>query len=90
MDARWIPISERLPKKNGRYLTIHLLMTTPPQPWIEVLWFAKNLYKEDKYDFADQKGNAGFYNYDSEYGHYVVDGISHWMPLPDPPEVAKK
>ena len=82
--SHWIPVSERLPEEDGKYLTVHTLNTIPPQPWIEVCWFAKNLHKVDKYEFPKKK--AGFYQSDSEYGNYEVSGISHWMPLPEPPK----
>jgi len=29
--------------------------------------------------------NHGFYNYNPECGVYEVLGVTHWMPLPDPP-----
>ena len=84
---RWIPVTERLPEKDGKYLTVHTLNSIPPQPWIEVCWFAKDLYKVDKYDFHDKKKKSGFYQYDSEWGNFERTGISHWMPIPEPPEV---
>ena len=81
---KWIPVTEQLPEKDGKYLTVHTLNTIPPKPWIEVCWFAKNLKKVDKYDFPKKK--SGFYQSDSEYGFYEVSGITHWMPLPQSPE----
>lgn len=28
----------------------------------------------------------GFHFYDSEWGDVTVDNVTHWMPLPEPPE----
>lgn len=28
----------------------------------------------------------GFYYYDSEYGDITLDDVTHWMPLPEPPQ----
>ena len=50
-----------------------------------VLWFAKDARKVDKYDFKDRWKNA-WYEYDSEWGHYTVNSVTHWMPLPEPPK----
>lgn len=80
----WIPVTERLPDKDEKYLTVHTLNTIPQKPWIEVCRFAKNLHKVDKYEFPEKK--PGFYQSDSEYGYYEVSGITHWMPLPEPPK----
>lgn len=81
---KWISVTERLPEEDGKYLTAYKLNTIPPTPWIEACWFAKNLRKVDKYDFPKKK--PGFYNNDSEYGYFEVSGITHWMPLPEPPK----
>ena len=81
---KWIPVTERLPEEDGKYLTVYKLNTIPPIPWIEVCWFAKNLRKVDKYEFPKKK--PGFYKNDSEYGYFEVSGITHWMPLSEPPK----
>ena len=82
---KWIPVTERLPEDGG-CLVSYLVNTIPPHRSIDICYFAKNLYKIDKYDFADKKRKPGFYQYDSEYGYYERAGITHWMPLPQPPE----
>lgn len=73
----WIPVSERLPEENGRYVVyinakVHLIQIIP---------FAKNLH-EISLDFTSKK--AGWYDYDSEYGFFERTGIEAWMPLPEP------
>ena len=83
---KWIPVAERLPDENGKYLTVFTLNTIPPSPVIEVSCYAKDLYKIDKYDFHDKKRKHGFYQYDSECGYFEMSDISHWMPLPEPPK----
>ena len=81
---RWIPVTERLPEEDGKYLTVYKSVLNPPIPWIRVCWFAKNLRKVDKYEFPKKK--PGFYESDSEYGYFEVSGITHWMPLPQTPK----
>lgn len=82
-EYRWIPVTERLPEEDGKYLTAYKSVLNPPITWIRVCWFAKNLRKVDKYEFPKKK--PGFYESDSEYGYFEVSGITHWMPLPEPP-----
>lgn len=84
-EPKWIPVTERLPE-DGEYLVAYTLNIIPPKKVIDVCYFAKNLYKVDKYDFADKKRKSGFYQYDGEYGFYERTGITHWMPLPQPPK----
>jgi hypothetical protein len=78
---KWISVKDRLPDKNGKYLCYcgeSFIKTT------DIYSFAKNLKKVDKYDFRDKK--AGWYSYDSEWGYFERSGVTHWMPLPEPPK----
>lgn len=74
-QTRWIPV-DTSPKQSERYLaqTSYNSMC--------VLGYAKNLYEVDKFDFCDDKGKSGWYDYDSEYGYYEIDDVVAWMPLP--------
>lgn len=71
---KWIPVTERLPENNGRYLVIHPLHNR--MPWITVMYFGV----PDGYD----KGIC-FYIADDEWGDIPCDCVTHWMPLPEPP-----
>ena len=79
---KWIPVSERLPETDGQYLCqVGYIRTV----CFEVLRFSNDLYSVDEYDFEKCKGKnaCGFYEYDSEWGHFAVDVVA-WMPLPEP------
>ena len=78
----WIPVTERLPKKDGAYL-----VTTNcfgKYQCIDIRCFAKDGEAVDKYDLGEKKDV--WYSYDSEYGHVSTDSVTHWMPLPTPPK----
>lgn len=75
--GRWIPVKERLPEKEG---DCEYLVTSGSG--LNILSFAKDLYKVDKYDFWDRKGVSGWFDYDSEFGYIETDGVIAWMPLP--------
>ena len=79
-QPRWIPVSERLPDDRKKCLV------TFKSGYIDIMCYALNLYKVDKYDFSTQKGKAGWYDYDSEWGYYSRDDVVAWMPLPEPYE----
>lgn len=76
----WISVEERLPDKKGEYLTY--------DQWGYGA-VIKTAYWTPKYDGFDEylRGRSIWHNYDSEYGCYELTGITHWMPLPDAPEV---
>lgn len=80
-QTRWIPISERNPNKNGKYLvTVRGLMGEYVK--VETIYYAEDLYKIDKFDFIDKQGVAGWYFFESEWGYYEFDNVVAWMPLP--------
>jgi hypothetical protein len=78
----WIPVTERLPEEDGKYLVFE---QSGGRTVVSVLRFAKDARKVDRYDFKGRWKNA-WYEYDSEWGHYTVDSVTHWMPLPEPPK----
>ena len=79
---RWIPVTERLPEVDGKYLVFESGYIVQS---MRVLSFAKDGRKVDKYDFHREWKNV-WYRYDSEWGHLTIDSVTHWMPLPDPPK----
>ena len=75
----WIPVTERLPDKEGSYLCTvqgYVGKTT----YLRIADFHPDIYVE--YDIEEHK--PGFIDYDSEYGFYEVTKVLAWMPLPTP------
>ena len=77
----WIPCSERLPERDGEYLVT--ITDVIGKPMIRMRSFAKNLKKVDPYDFVNAKG-CGWYDYDSEVGHWRDTDVKAWMEFPKP------
>ena len=76
--GRWIPVSERLPDDRKKCLV------TFRGGYVGIMCYASDLYGVDEYDFCDEKGKAGWYDYDRELGHYSRDDVIAWLPLPTP------
>lgn len=76
-ENEWIPCSERLPKKDGRYLCQN------SYGLMQVIRWANNLEKVDDFDFCDKK-YGGWYEYDSEWGYCERKEVVAWRPLPKP------
>ena len=79
---KWIPVTERLPDKDGTYMCFN---RGAYGKWAQAVRFTKDARKFDEYAFKNQWKNQ-WLMYDSEYGYYAVGSITHWMPLPEPPK----
>lgn len=71
----WIPVSERLPEKDGRYLVTCPLLGGG----LEVLtvWYGTPLKP-----ISPVKGKC-FFDSDDEWGDVPYDDVVTWMPLPE-------
>ncbi len=83
-----------LPKKAGCYLCLKSFngKIKKENLWFTVCYFSTDLYRTDKYDFYRYKGKhqSGWYDYDSDLGHYEIKPLA-WMELPEiTEEVVKK
>lgn len=77
---RWIPVTERLPDKDGRYLCLTRIIGYNHV----VLSFAKDGEEVGYYELTGKKNV--WYEYDREWGVVSLNSVTHWMPLPEPPE----
>ena len=68
---QWIPVSERLPEKGDNVLGFIEGLTGTLTPYVEVYTYIGDGKWEDSYEIWN-------------YGDLV--GITHWMPLPEPPK----
>lgn len=80
-SPKWIPVTERLPKEDGKYLVNKNLWGTSV---IATHHFAKKGESVCAYDLKGYKNV--WYSYDSETGYFPLDHVTHWMPLPKPPK----
>ena len=80
VGSKWIPVTERLPEDRQRVLG----WCGCGRLYHNILHFA-NCLEDVSYDFEGNK-NSGFWDHDNEWGFYEVTDITHWMPLPEPPE----
>lgn len=71
----WIPVSERLPEYNGRYLVSLPSRLIHEEYNVMILNFAKSLYVPNK---------EAWYEVDSNMVLNEVPGVTAWMPLPEP------
>ena len=70
----WIDVNDRLPSDREQ-----VLVSDGNHIWL--MRYAEDLYRVDKYDFAEYKNQNGFYDYDSEFGYYKFDGVVAWKPI---------
>lgn len=79
----WIDAKTNPPTEQGKYLC------AMGRFCIDICSYAFNLEKVDECDFYRQR-RSGWYQYDSEYGHFERDDVTHYMPLPDLPKEEEK
>jgi hypothetical protein len=79
--SEWILCKDRLPTKDGQYLVTEEGVY---DNYVDVLYFALDLYNANELAFRDKKGQSGWYVSDSEYGDYMVDDVLAWQELPKP------
>jgi hypothetical protein len=77
-EPKWIPVSEGVPDDRKKCLV------TFKGGYVGIMCYASDLYRVDEYDFCDEKGKAGWFDYDRELGHYSRDDVIAWMLLPTP------
>lgn len=75
----WISVKDRLPEENGRYLVYKVCSYGN---YIDIARWTSN-YEGFEEHLNDK---AIWYKYDSEFGDYEIDGITHWMSLPESPK----
>lgn len=66
---RWIPVSERLPDRNGRYLCRYVFNDHYDMSFEQVISY----YATDKKPHFQNEGDG------------LGMKVTHWMPLPEPP-----
>lgn len=78
-ERSWISVKDRLPDEDGRYLVTECVGN--------MLFLSMASYTHN-YDGLEEHllGRAMWYDCNSEYGDFEKTGITHWMPLPAPPE----
>lgn len=73
----WIKVEDDIPKDREEVLT------RDKNGICDVLSYSDDLYTVDEFDFYNMKGKSGFYDYDSEFGYFVVDDIIEFMYIPE-------
>ena len=74
-EWKWIPVSERLPEKDGRYLVAYWLMKD--YMWMSIAWFGEAV-------MPNRPMHGRYFYINGEYGEVVWDNVLAWMPLPEP------
>lgn len=75
--TKWIPVSERLPEKDGCYL---VTACDEGCPYGEGIWYDTVVVLADYYDDGRWVWYEGVTEYD------LCDIVTHWMPMPQPPK----
>lgn len=82
----WIRTSDRLPDKDGRYLTV----THVNSSWVSITVFTMSVHEVGVPLAEGETDRPGFVDSRYDWGEYVceedvTENITHWMPLPELP-----
>jgi hypothetical protein len=82
----WIKTSERMPEKEGQYITLETWNSINGDVFADVAIavYTDNLEKESLFEF-NGKRYPGFYSEDI-YPHLSEIKPDYWMPIPEMPE----
>lgn len=72
---QWIPVTERLPEHDGRYLVTWLYLNKKS---VTTAWHGKAWWREND--------EPRFYASEGEFGNILLRNVTAWMPLPEPYE----
>lgn len=76
LKRQWIPVTERLPEYNARVLAIDVYNGNGDE---DIGIWTREQYPDDPDGcWIDERG-----------WWHAIDEVTHWMPLPEPPEVEK-
>ena len=78
--SEWISVDERLPDVNGRFLVY--AKRTHMEGILMVNYSPNYTYGE-----SSLMGRSVWFLYDSEWGDYEIEGVTHWMSLPEAPKM---
>ena len=70
--SEWISVKDRLPEP---FVSVLIFVPSEPSPIFEAYYVSKGVFNATNI----MHGNYGFLK--------VGDAVTHWMPMPDPPEV---
>ena len=76
---QWIPVTERMPDESGNYI---VTACDEDVPYGEGIWYDTVVVYAEYY-----KGSWTSYENGTEYD--LCGLVTHWMPLPEPPEEEK-
>lgn len=72
VGSKWIPVTERLPEKNGEYLCRYVFGDYDDMPFYQALY----------YYAAEERPH---FQHELEGGSPKMK-VTHWMPMPEPPK----
>ena len=78
---RWIPVTERMPERNGKYI---VSCDDSMCSYGEGIWYSSGVVVAAEYYDGEWTWNEGGTEYSLE------DIVTHWMPLPEAPEEGEK
>ena len=78
LREQWINVKDKLPDEEGKYIVIAYNGIT-----IDILYFYKRYPYCNSGIRTDRPVWCGY----DDYGDFEVKSVTHWMPLPEPPEV---
>ena len=78
--SEWISVDERVPTTYNKYL---VFKRGPHGGFLDIAYYTPNYTGQQ----VELEGRAVWFQFDSDWGDYELDNVTHWMPLPEPPKM---